>query len=457
MAVATIKLNNITPEFIKNLEELSVTLKSTQFDPSPESKDIMLFDEQRNVVCVPYYWYNHIENKKPACVKPKSQPIDLVFGKKLFTAETDPSGRNRDQDVVYDLAIKRLLSCGSVLLSCHTGYGKSALMAAILCRLKRKTIVLCHLNVVKTQLAAEIIECTGGKAKVQIMKGTKVDPSADVCILGMLKASRVNPDLFSDFGTLVMDELHLCSICALTKAVFSFRNVEYLIGLSATPDRTDGFHKAFDFYFGKQKENIVREEKKPFVVMRKWTNYKPEVDYIMIAGGKTVLDWTHIINSLADIDEINIDCCDEITNNYPSEKIIVLCERKRTVTRMYELLKEKGESVDFLVGSKQGWDKSKRVLVSGVKKGGVGLNDPSLTMLILMCDLKDVRQCEGRIRTKNNKVLDYRHDFSTLDNHGKERDRWYAKKGATFVDLGKPRTKREVEMARSSVLSNDFR
>ena len=112
---------------------------------------------------------------------------------------------------------------------------------------------------------------------------------------------------------------------------------------------------------------------------------------------------------------------------------MLLCDRKEMATNIYDYLIEKGDSVELLIGSKKTWDKTKRVLVAGVKKGGVGLDDPSLTMLIVAADMKNVKQCEGRIRTTNNIVYDVVDDYRTLETHWGMREKWYLKRGAKIV------------------------
>ena len=64
-----------------------------------------------------------------------------------MTIETDPDKRGRDQDVIINLALKRLKNKGTVFISSYTGSGKSAMAIYLSITLKLKTIVICHLGV----------------------------------------------------------------------------------------------------------------------------------------------------------------------------------------------------------------------------------------------------------------------------------------------------------------------
>jgi len=64
------------------------------------------------------------------------------------------------------------------------------------------------------------------------------------------------------------------------------------------------------------------------------------------------------------------------------------------------------------------------------------LDDPSLTMLIVAADMKNVKQCEGRIRTKDNIVYDVVDNYRTLETHWSIREKWYLKRGAVIVPGG---------------------
>jgi hypothetical protein len=320
---------------------------------------------------------------------------------------------------------------GRFLLGSHMVTHNTMTGTYLLCHYGYKTMILCHNDTIKEQWKEEIIKFTGGKAKVQIVKGNKAfDPTIDVYIIGIQKAVRLEREAVMNIGMVIIDEAHICTTTAFTKSLLKFQPM-FVVGLSATPERVDGLHTLLELHFGPKKEFIKREEIKDFTVIKYKTKYKPIVSY-QIVYGQATLAWTNMMSSIADIKERWIEIA-EIAISEPNHKIILLCDRKEMATSIYEYLLNKGEDAELLIGTKKTWDKTKRILVAGVKKGGVGLNDPSLTMLIVAADMKNVKQCEGRIRTTNNVVYDIVDDYKTFESHWSLREKWYLKRGATIL------------------------
>jgi len=302
-------------------------------------------------------------------------------------------------------------------------------------KLRLKTMVICHFDIVRKQWPGEYEKFTGNTAKIQLIKGKncKLDPKADVYIIGIQKAASMKASDFINIGTVIIDEAHISTITAFTKTLLRFQP-RYLIGLSATPDRPDGMHSLLTNYFGKPKDFIVREEVKDFTVYKLQTPFKPEISYTIVRG-RTVPNWSAIINSIESNEE-RWSLIANLTFQNPSEKIIILCNRNSLANGVYNILVEAGESCALLIGTVKQYDKNKRILVAGFKKGGVGLNDPDLTMAIIASDTKDVRQYEGRIRTSNNIIYHLVDYYKPFQNHWEECETWYLAKGADIKVIG---------------------
>jgi len=438
MAVS-LPLNSLSVQTLQKVaNELTVKPKKTQYNENPKPVNAFVVNTTENCLYIPIRQYKNFGLKtfpKKASAYPK---IPIKFTSTLLTAATDPMKRNRDQNIVSELAIAQLNEYHSVFLRCHTGYGKTVMAAYLISHFKFKTVILCHYNNIKQQFLEELQDFTSG-AKIQIVKGKVLDPTADIYIMGIHKTLKFTREELKDVGMVIIDEAHICTITAFEKSLFQFQPW-CLIGLSATPDsRSDGMDRLLHKFFGTDKEFIVREEVKNFTVIRKWTEYKPNVEYTVYKG-KTTVKWSEILSSLARNEERLIEIAKDAIK-YSKDKIIILLDRIEAVKFVYNYLVSKGENTDYLTDDKATWDKSCRILVAGVRKGGVGLNDKNLTLLILACDMRDVRQCEGRIRTTDNIVIDYRDNYYTLDAHGKLRDVWYVKRGGKIIDEGVCRVK----------------
>lgn len=291
-----------------------------------------------------------------------------------------------------------------------------------------KTAVLSHVDLVNNQWCQEYQETTN--AKVQFVKDDVLDPTADVYIMGVQKASKMPPQALAGVGFVIYDEAHISTLTACTKTMLNFEP-KFILGLSATPERADGLENLLEVFFGPKERFITRMETKDFTVIRLKTNFKPRIEYMHVKGKDTV-NWSVVTNSLAELVEKQ-EMIVELTQKHKEHRIMVLCDRKEQAMAIHGKLVELGEKVELLIGAKKKWDTSARVLVAGTKKAGTGFNDPTLTMLVLAGDSKNVKQFEGRIRTQNNIIYDIVDDYGVLENHWRLRRDWYLKRGASII------------------------
>lgn len=408
------------------VKNLMVKAAPTQYDPHPKTQPCFIVDNKIDEIKLPLgVWQDYYEEF------PNTQSYDkinAIFTKTLLTADTDPSGRKRDQDVIVKDALEKLKKNGFVFLSVYTGGGKTLISIYLSIYLGYKTVILSHLDIVKQQWGEEYAKFSNVKVQFLNKPNLKLDPHADVYIIGIQKALSATENEFKNIGTVIIDEAHICTITAFTQTLFKFQP-RYLIGLSATPDRNDGFHSLFNLYFGSNENFIVRKEKKPFTVYKVETDFEPEIKYKMVQRRQTV-DWNTVVNSLDGNEERWQMIVDIILNN-PTRKIMVLCNRKVLSKGVYELLIKYGEDAELLIETKKTWNKQARVLVAGFKKGGTGLNDESLNFIIIASDTRDARQYEGRNRQMNGILYHIVDKYEPLQKHYKECEQFYLEKGAT--------------------------
>ncbi len=365
---------------------------------------------------------------------------EVKFTGQLYTTESDPDKRNRDQDKVVNEALKLLEENGTVFLSLFTGFGKTMIAIYLSLKLGLKIAILCHLDEVKIQWVSSFKKFTGNTIKIQLVEGEELDETADVYILGVIKASLMIRDDFMNIGTIIVDEAHLMTEKCFTLSILNFP-VRYCIGLSATPDRKDGLEKMFDFYFGDRKDFIIREERKKFTVYKYMTGITPSIDYVE-RNGKTTLNWPHLIKSVEENPE-TWKLIESIVLNpeHSEEKIIILCDRNALAFGVYDLLKDK-RVTSLLTGKRIVKHDNYDVLIAGFKKGGVGFDDPRLTMSIIASDTSDVRQYDGRVRKTDNIIYHLVHNHNRFHEHYKKCEKSYIKKGGTIIQIGKEEPKR---------------
>lgn len=420
-------LNQLTNFQKRVIRDITVKPKKTIFNETPVTKNVYQYDD--NIIQLPLTKWNIVYDEFPN-IKDLFEERKLKFKGKLFTAETDPKNKKRDQDVVAKQALNMIIENHTTLLGCHTGFGKTCLASYIITELKMKSVVLCHIDGLKVQWKESLEAFTNCKVKI-VTKKSHLLEDADVYIIGVMKASKFTKDDFIDIGLVIVDEIHLVTELIFTNVLFLFEPYG-LVGLSATPDRKDGLGKLFDIYFGDNK--IYRREVKNFTVVKYQTHYCPDIVYKFYKG-TMIYDWTKMINQMSNMKD-RWKTVGDICIDHPDEKIVILCDRNNFAKGVCEYLIRQGENVELFIGSKKNRDKDKRILITGQKKFGTGTDDPSLTMMILACDTKDARQLEGRIRTNDNLIYDIVDDFPTFQKHWDKRRVWYKKRGAVIENGG---------------------
>lgn len=396
----------------------------------PITHELYVEDEFSQRLKLPLGIWDEIYEEFPNPISSRTTPTKkLVCKKVLYTKETDPKGLGRDQDIVFKEAMARLKSHHTVFLSLPTGFGKTGMGNYIGCKLQHKILVTCLSDTVADQWVDEFKQFSN--AKVQRVEGKKgLDPDVDVYVIGTIKASSMDSAYFRCIGTVIFDEAHIATIRAFTSLMFKIRP-QYLIGMTATPKRSDGMQTLFYPFFGGKSHFIYRFLKKDFVVRKVLTNFEPVIDYQIVYGRCTV-KWATVISSIATNPNRIKFVINMITKEAPGHRVLVLSDRKDECRAIYEGLQKQGLSVGLLIENIKKYPEECNVLVAGMKKAGVGFNDPTLTKLFLMTDVKDVIQFEGRIRTNNNLIIDFVDNYTTFHKHFLIREKWYRKRGASI-------------------------
>lgn len=230
--------------------------------------------------------------------------------------------------------------------------------------------------------------------------------------------------------------VHNCHLIMADKLSQCMRYIlpRYVLGLSATPYRTDGLDILLDMYFGKYK--IVRKLYRKHIVYRYNTGLKPEVKLNKM--GK--VDWGSVLESQCsnrDRNEVII----RLIQHFPDRVFLVLCKRVDQANYIVERLQEEKEDVTSLIGSKQEFEQSSRVLVGTVQKTGVGFDHPRLDTLILASDVEQYFvQYLGRVFRRQDSepiIFDLVDNYALLLKHFKTRNSVYVEHGGIVKDFHK--------------------
>lgn len=354
----------------------------------------------------------------------------VVFRGTLYRVESDPL-RYRDQEKVALDARAALDESRVCFLNLATGFGKTITAVHLSSVYGLKTLVLCHFRVVIGQWEAAFKKFTSARVQ-NLNEDSKLHVADnDVFVSGIkrcIKLLEKDTECFNGIGFLIVDEAHVATGAAFTRCLPFLPPMRYLIALTATPERSDKLDILLRPYFGSPKNFLVRQHKKKFEVIKFHTPFEPDIEFL-VRKGKTILNWSHLQNSLAYHKERNQLVAD-VALAYSHRRILILCGRIAQATAIFKTLADQGEATALFIGATKTYERNTRILVASAKKAGVGFDDPRFNMLVLTMDVKDVRQFEGRIRCHRNVLVDFTDKHSTLEKHWKLRKKWYLKRGA---------------------------
>ena len=350
----------------------------------------------------------------------------------LFSAVAIPfKGSLREEQIVVEKeAVSRLSAKGSVMISCGTGFGKTATSIRLSTTIRMKTLIVVNKLVLIPQWEESIKKFCPG-ATIQCLTTRSTLENVDYYIINAQNIEKMGKNYFKDIGLCIVDEVHLIVAESLSRCL-QYVYPRYLIGLSATPYRPDGLDQLLDLYFGDYK--IVRKLYCPHTVYRLNTGFTPKVE--KTRDGK--VDWGSILAEQGSNQERNDLIC-RIINSHHQRTFLVLVKRVDQGKYLVNKLKAGGNSVTDLIGSQQEFDPKARILVGTCQKVGVGFDHPLLDTLLLATDIEEYFiQYLGRVfrrKDANPMIFDLVDTNPILLRHFKTRQKIYQECGGTITTL----------------------
>jgi len=283
----------------------------------------------------------------------------------------------------------------------------------VLSKLKGKTIVVVNKIPLLNQWKNEISQFLPN-AKIGILQGSKnIDVNDCDIIVSMLQSlSSIDYpiELFSDIKTCVFDEVHNISTRSFSKVLFKLTSL-YTIGLSATPERSDGCEYVFKWHIGDivSKDKLERKGLNPLIHVLKITsdNYK-EVTNISKLTGKQQLQFTTMLSDLISMNQRNnliIEIILQVIK--PTRKILVLSDRRSHLQTLFDLLISKNVSFTFgiFVGGMKEKDmnvsRSCQVILATFSVFKEGVSEKDLNTLILTTPKKYIGHLSNTVKNEN--------------------------------------------------------
>ena len=379
---------------------------------------------------------------------------DIRFKGTLFSSQQEP----------VDALLNACNNNGGGILALGTGGGKSIIALYTLSQLKRKTLIVVNKITLMKQWENEIHQFLP-HARVGIIQGQKnVNVSDTDIVIGMLQSlSKIDypQELFNDISVVVLDEAHNVCSKSFSKIFFKICS-KYTIGLSATPQRSDGCEKLLQWHIGDIVYQKASETKgsglQPIIksILLDSSDYK-EIKVTNQYTNEEQIQFTSMLSDLVAMPKRNkliLEIVKELIT-VQKRKVLLLTDRRSHVTELKGAL-DKDLSVTFtyglFIGSMKIADleksKSCDLILATYKAFSEGVSEASLNTLVLVTPKKfighlqktkkldskkdsgQLNQIVGRIFRKthtelNPTIIDLQDNFSVYRNQSKQRSVFY--------------------------------
>jgi len=316
------------------------------------------------------------------------------------------------QGEIIDKAINILTKndYGGCVIEAGVGSGKTIMMLEIARRLGLKTLIIVHTTVLFKQWNDEIRKFFPDW-KIGTIQGQVVDTEGkDICI-GMLQSLSLKDDypdwLYEEFGTILVDEVHLTSAPEFSKGIPKF-SARYIVSASGTVKRKDKCENVFI--------NIIGEVL-PFLTAVK--TMIPEIYFIDTGfawkGWNAPLDKQRVkyLSKLVTDSSRNLMIARQAIKAVKANRsVLILTERVNHANDLASIIKQQLCGTDYTVGVMTGSTKESEriesqkanIICATVQLIGTGFNEPRLSVLIFATPCQNITQAIGRVtRTHPNK------------------------------------------------------
>lgn len=392
-----------------------------------------LFQESSTRLYVPKYYGLRKFGKPDVNKLPQGNAIadDIVFNGSLREHQIEPVNNY----------LKSALDPSKMggLINLYCGGGKTSIAIYLICKLKKKTLIICHKDFLIQQWV-ERIQQFAPKANVGLLKAKIIDvQDKDIVIASLqsLSMKTYDDDLLNDMGFVIVDECHHIGAEVFSQALKKV-NFQYSLGLSATMTRKDGLTKVFKWYLGDIVYKAAKRADELDVQLCEF--YDPNPAYSLeLKGYKDTLLIPRMINNICDFQprtDYMIKTLLTVLEKEPSRKVIILSDRRNHLECLHKHLTLCGIESAFYVGGMKQEDlkrsEEKQVILATYHIAAEGFDCPGLDTLILASPKSDVIQCVGRIqrtpqhmRKHTPLVIDIIDNFSVFSAQSKKRYKYY--------------------------------
>jgi len=322
-----------------------------------------------------------------------------------------------------------------VILSSFVGSGKTIIAINIATKIKLQTLIVVNRVLLATQWQASICEFTSTQYPVPILSRKTIECTSDFAIVNGVNIDKIPKSVLDKFGFVIVDECHALMSGKVGQKLLHL-TPKYLMGLSATAYRYDGFQQMFGMYFGGDDNTVVTKLYRKHNVYKVQTQCVIESKINMYSGQ---VDFNAIINALTRNESRNQQIVQTVVDN-PDKVFLVLVKRVDHGDILKNLFENIKIPVQCLFGAcGKNFVFTTNVLIATCSKAGVGFDCPRLNTLIIAAPIKNYFiQYLGRVmRTQESEptVFDFVDDNAILKQHWYARRRVYLEHGGILVPV----------------------
>ena len=206
-----------------------------------EEKDFPIYLENSKKIYIPKFYGKHQFGEAKEIKYGIPDKIDVKFIFKLREHQVKPA----------EITLKAYKNIGGGILHLQCGFGKTIMALYFVSVLKVKTIVIVHKEFLMNQWVERINQCMPG-TKIGFIQGSKFDIEGKDIVLAMLQTlwrKKFDLKAFNSFGHTIIDECHRIPSEKFSKALQKV-STQYMLGLTATPKRSDGLMRVLSMYIG---------------------------------------------------------------------------------------------------------------------------------------------------------------------------------------------------------------
>ena len=302
---------------------------------------------------------------------PKPRRIDASFAGKLRSYQHS--------------AVKQVLKHKSGMIVAPPGTGKTVMACATIAERSVPTAVIVPSKELATQWRHALKQFLP-EAQVGQYSGTKKKLSGVVDIVTAQSISRNDSktDFLSAYGQIIVDECHRVGAAGLTN-VLAHLNVRFMLGMTATPYRSDGLDKLLPLICGPIRHTVELERpgRRNYVVHN--TEFTYDAPYLF---------WPDLDTALAADGDRNRLIADVITQAAQDEHtVLVLVKRREHLSALHALLSDTPFPVLQLHGGQKASERQavreqlaatpRFILLAMSQVAGEGIDLPALDTLVL--------------------------------------------------------------------------